>query len=439
MLLALKIENRRFWKVHHSRDTPAEDKYAKVNLIIPCKGIDDDAGVRLSSFFAQDHPNFRITFAVESATDQVVPLIRELQAANENVESSIVAAGRAVHCSQKVHNLIAAVDKLQKQIDIIAFADADVAVDSAWLRWLTIGVGRENIGARTGYRWMIPLDRKIPTLIGVNLNNSVATCLGKGSHNLVWGGSWAIHRRVFEQTGIREAWQQVLSDDLVASKVLQRSMFQGRRLKIQFEPQCLCNTEIAFTWRTLSEFIVRQLKITRLYLPRRWSLALFNSVTSQVAFWGGVIAWCLVMASGDRGVLPTTLLFSIIGIYVMGMARASIRQSMARRVVSGWRKFKRARRMDLFAWPVSGAFALWALAQSAFGSRITWSNIHYRMDRGGRTMIEGRNIVGTDWPVDTSVTATDSGQECSVPIHGPVEPDDASVQEPASIQLKRSA
>lgn len=402
LLLALTVENRRFWKRHQQRGTPSESRAAKVNLIVPCKGIADDTRRKLEAFFFQDHPNFRITFAVESAMDSVVPLIRELQKENRFVESSIVTAGRADHCGQKVHNLLAAIDKLQVEIDILAFADMDALVKPSWLRWLTIGVGREQVGARTGYRWMVPKANNLPTLIGVTLNNAVAACLGKGNRSMVWGGSWAIHRKVFSQIGIREAWAQVLSDDFVASRTIRGSQFEGKPLKIQFEPQCLCETKVRFDWSSLFEFIVRQLKITRLYSASHWTATLLYSAVTQVAFWGSIVAWITVMSTGDRGLLPTSLMFSFLGIYFLGLGRAAIRQNMARRMVSNWRQQKMARRFDLFAWPLSGIFAVVALVASSFGNRISWSNIHYRVEPGGRTLVLGRNVESESWPVQSS-------------------------------------
>ena len=404
LLLVLTAENRRFWKNHQQRIAPSENNPAKVNLIVPCKGVAADTRRKLEAFFFQDHPNFRISFAVESSTDPVVPLIRELQSESRFVQSSIVVAGRATHCGQKVHNLVAAIDKLQQEIDVLAFADMDALVKPSWLRWLTIGVGREQVGARTGYRWMVPVKNNMPTLLGASLNNSVAACLGKGNHNLVWGGSWAIHRKVFKHAGIREAWSQVLSDDFVASRAIRNCQFEGQSLRIQFEPQCICQTDVEYTWSSLFEFIGRQLKITRLYAIGFWMIALANCFVTQLAFWGSIIAWVVVMGTGDRGLLPTSLMFSFIGVYVLGIARASIRQNMARRHIPSWRAQKLARRFDLFAWPITGLFAVAMLAFSSIGNRISWSNIHYLVEAGGRTMVLGRNVETENWPVRTTPT-----------------------------------
>lgn len=402
LLLVLCIENRRFWKNRQQQVAPSEQRPAKVNLIIPCKGRSENSRATLEAFFFQNHPNFRITFAVESPTDPVVPLIRELQKEHRYVESSMVFAGAAKTCGQKVHNLLAAIDRLDQNIDIIAFADMDALVKPSWLRWLVVGVGRQGCGARTGYRWMVPQRQNLPTLLGVSLNNSIAACLGKATHRLVWGGSWAIHRNVFQQIGIGSSWSQVLSDDLAASRAIRSSKFDGKPLRIQFEPQCLCETEASFNWSSLFEFVVRQLKITRLYAFSHWSLALLTSAVTQVAFWGSVATWIAVMYSGDRGLLPTLLMFSFIFIYVLGVARGSMRQNMARRLFPKWRSQRKARNFDIFAWPITGLFALLSLVMSSLGNRVSWSNVHYQVESGGRTMIIGRNIETEAWPVRTN-------------------------------------
>ena len=402
VLLLLCVENRRFWKGFRQEHAPTETIPAKVNLIIPCKG--KPAGIRqnIEAFLLQDHPNFRIMFAIESTADPITPLIRELQREYRHIETKIVIAGPAKSCGQKVHNLLAAVEQIKDDVDIYAFADMDAIVKPSWLRWLAIGVGRENCGARSSYRWMVPTRNNIPTLIGVSINNSIAACLGKNRQNLVWGGSWAIHRKVFQQAGIGASWSHVLSDDLAASRAIRNSSFDGKPLRIHYVPQCLCKSDTEFTWSSLFEFVLRQLKITRLYAFKHWAMALLIGLMTQVGLWGSLVLWSSIMLSGERGMRPTLLMFAFLSIYLLGVARASIRQNMARRIFPQWRSQRTARYFDLFLWPVTGLVAIGLLLISSIGNRISWSNIHYRVESSGRTMILGRNIESESWPVRTT-------------------------------------
>lgn len=401
MLLLLCVENRRFWKNLQQGLAPTENNSAKVNLIIPCKGKPEGARKNIEAFLSQDHPNFRIVFSIESTADPITPLIQELQREYRHVESKLVVAGPAKSCGQKVHNLLAAVEQIEDDVDIFAFADMDALVKPTWLRWLAIGAGQENCGARSGYRWMVPMRNNIATLIGVSMNNSIATCLGKNRQNLVWGGAWAIHRKVFQQAGIGAAWSHVLSDDLAASRAIRNSNFDGKPLRIHYVPQCLCETDTEFTWSSLLEFVVRQLKITRLYAFGHWAMALLTGLVTQVGLWGSVVAWISIMLTGERGTRPTLLMLAFLSIYVLGVARASIRQNMARRIFPQWRNQRKARYFDLFLWPVTGLFAVVSLLLSSIGNRISWSNVHYRVESSGRTMILSRNIESESWPVRT--------------------------------------
>jgi ceramide glucosyltransferase len=348
----------------------------------------------LTAFLHQDHPNFEITFVVERATDPAVQLIRNLQKENRCIQTKLVIAGRTEECGQKVHNLRRATEDLPIDVDVLVFADSDANPKTTWLRWIVNRVGRENLGARTGYRWMIPKNKKVPTLLGCTINNALASFLGRGKHYLVWGGSWAIHRNIFDAVGIREAWSGVLSDDLVASRALKTA-----KLEIEFEPQCVCTTVVEFNWSTLTEFMRRQLLIGRRYSPMYWLGAMVVVVTTQIGFWGGLIGGILAVAAGYS--IGYWALLSSAGLYLLGVARAVIRQNIGRSNAHAWRNFRRARKFDMFCGPFTGLVTAALLLASTFGNTISWRGIKYFVGRGGRVLLVGRKLETTQWPVDT--------------------------------------
>ena len=194
---------------------------------------------------------------------------------------------------------------------------------------------------------MIPKNKKVPTLLGCTINNALASFLGRGKHYLVWGGSWAIHRNIFDAVGIREAWSGVLSDDLVASRALKTA-----NLEIEFEPQCVCTTVVDFNWATLTEFMRRQLLIGRRYSPMYWFASLIIVVTSQIGFWGGLIGGIAAMSAGYS--IGSWALLSSVGLYLLGIARAGIRQNIGRSNDHTWRSYRRAKKFDMFCGPFTG-------------------------------------------------------------------------------------
>jgi len=390
--LVLTIENRRHWKRILQTKVATSQNLPRVCVMVPCKGVEPGMELNVGAFLKQDHPNFRVLFIVESGHDPAVKLIHKVMRQHPATEAKVLVAHQAVGRGQKVHNLCVAVDSLPDDIDIYAFADCDAATSQNWLRWLVDCIGREGVGARTGYRWMVPGNRRLPTLLGCTANNAIAAMMGRGGHHLIWGGSWAIHRSIFRATGIRQAWENTVSDDLVASQALRLS-----NLKILFDPRCLCSTTVKYSWGSLFEFFRRQLLIARRYAPSYWTTTLLTTVAGQVAFWGGIVAAVYANNAGNQ-VWSNVFLASVAGLYVTSIARSIIRQNLGRRIDPQWKHKKTARNFDLLASPLTGLFMLIALAASCIGNTIRWRDNHYHIGQGGAVRLVGRSMSGA-WPI----------------------------------------
>ncbi len=409
-LLALTMENRRFWRSHQRRPLSTKEQFPRVGLMIPCHGMEHKLRENLTSFIHQDHPNFEICFVVESKVDSAYKLISNVMRESRHLKSRLVVAGRADDTGQKVHNLLAACSSLSREVEILVFADSDICPDTNWLRWLVHGIGGEKVGARTGYRWMIPANKSLATLIGCTINNILASTMGRGSHLLVWGGSWAIHRRVFDAVGMRQAWKGVLSDDLVASRVLRCS-----GLKINFEPNCVCKSSVSFNVSELLEFLRRQLILAKKYNPAYWLAAYSALLLSQLGYWGGLILGLVLIANGN--VNGWWLFASSSVFYGLGIFRAITRQNMGRLVTAEWKAYRSARKFDIAAGPITGLAMLLLMCLSTFGSRVTWRRNRYHISQSGRVQFFGRKIQVDPWPLAvTSTSAKEVEQEAPLKI-----------------------
>ncbi len=411
LFLLLSIENHRFWKSNFQFDEPDGDNFPRVCVMVPCKGTEPDMHRNLTSFMRQNHPNFQVLFVVESRDDPAVDLIQQVCAENHRTHSRLLIAGRAMNNGQKVHNLCRAVDSLSNEIDIYAFADCDAATGDLWLQWLVDCIGRNGVGARTGYRWMTPGDKRIPTFLACSANNVLASMMGRGGHHLIWGGSWAIHRSIFKSTGIRDAWEGVVSDDLAASRALRLA-----RLKILFGPKCVCTTEVKHTWSSLFEFFRRQLLIARRYTPGYWTTALLTTTAVQTSFWGGIAVATQLFFTGQH-VWATAFACSVAGLYGLSIARAAIRQKMDVATDKTHQYPTSAGTFDLLGGPVTGLFMLMSFIASSIGNVITWRGIHYHLGPAGTVRLLGRSIEAP-WPVgsdpkncETTSSVTDSAGE----------------------------
>jgi hypothetical protein len=241
---------------------------------------------------------------------------------------------------------------------------------------------------------MVPKNKKLPTLLGCTINNAIASFLGRGKHYLVWGGSWAIHRNIFDAVGIREAWSGVLSDDLVATRAL-----RSANLDVEFEPQCVCTSAVEFTWASLTEFLRRQLLISRRYAPFYWFVALVVTTVATIGFWGGLGYGIVGGAVGAPW--SYWALGSSVGLYLMGVARAAVRQNIGRSNCPNWRSHRRAKKFDLFAGPLTTLVSNFMLVMSTLGNTVTWRGIKYFVGRGGRVILVGRSLGNRPWPVNT--------------------------------------
>ncbi len=254
-------------------------------LIIPCKGIDARFAANMRSFFEQDYGNYHLLFVVEDESD---PAYRELLALKDKLISrshaldvQILVAGPSQSSSQKIHNLLHALDHLPADSEVLAFADSDVCVHQDWLQRLVHPLYLPKRGATTGYRWFVPAAPNAATLAASAINAAVAQFLGNSLFNQAWGGSMAIRGEEFHRLGLREIWSETLSDDLSLSRAVRRA-----GLRIMFVPECLVASFESFTWPRLCEFGRRQFLITRVYAPGAWWLGFFSSLGSVVGLWG---------------------------------------------------------------------------------------------------------------------------------------------------------
>ena len=98
-----------------------------VTLFVPCCGVEEGLAANLKALEQQDYPNLRLVFVVEHADDAAIPIIKGL------FSGELVIAGAAEGRGQKVHNLLAAIDRVPPS-DVWAFADSDGRPDPGWLR-----------------------------------------------------------------------------------------------------------------------------------------------------------------------------------------------------------------------------------------------------------------------------------------------------------------
>src|SRR5690348_15989527 len=103
----------------------------RVALVCPVKGMEEDLESNLLSLTQFDYPQYEIFFAIATADDPAYRVLERVVAASKR-PAHIVRAGRTLDCSDKVHNLTAAVAEIGEQFEVLVFTDSDGRPPRTW-------------------------------------------------------------------------------------------------------------------------------------------------------------------------------------------------------------------------------------------------------------------------------------------------------------------
>jgi ceramide glucosyltransferase len=368
------FEHRRYAR-SRSRHRPTSGPKRHAALFVPCKGLDDDLEANLRPLLEQDHTDYEVVFIVESDADPAARTIRRLMPQYPGVPSRLVVAGISQGTGQKVHNLLVATEHLASRIEVLVFVDADVRPPRDWLRLLTNRL--YNIAVSTGYRYFVPKRPTFANLVLASINGAVVPIMFPGKHHLIWGGSWAITREVFERSQMRASWQGTLSDDLMATRVMAH-----QQERVVAEPMCILPSPLDVSFRDMFSFVRRQLIIGRCYASVHWYALLFGSSVMMTIFWGSLAAALLGAASGAAWAWQPAVAVAVL--YCLHHYRAHLRHDATRYYLAERHEdLEAVRRFDRWLGPVANVVGWLGLVASALSRRIVWKGIVYDMQPGG--------------------------------------------------------
>jgi ceramide glucosyltransferase len=366
---------------------PLPDFNPFASVIAPCRGLEDGLRENIAALFQQSYPPYEIIFVTDRADDPALAVVKEVintESTCAPVSARIVIAGDAMDCGQKVHNLRAAVAKVDSRSSVLVFVDTDARSHTGWLQSLVAPLANGEIGAATGYRWFIPVNGGFAAHLRSVWNASIASALGEcQDKNFCWGGSTAIRKETFDKLQIKERWQGTVSDDFTITRVLQEA-----KLPIHFVPACLVASLDGCTVKELLEFTNRQLKITRAYAPHLWKPLLIGSFLFCTVFFGGL---ALVITRATLHLpfsLPLALLFLI---YFLGAAKAYVRlKAVAIPLVDYEKQLSQSLPKHLLFWPLASVLYLGNALIAGFSRRIKWRGITYELKSATEAVIISR-------------------------------------------------
>jgi ceramide glucosyltransferase len=104
---------------------------APVSIVRPVRGLDQYDMVTLGSSFSLDYPDYELIFCCADATDQAVPAIRDLMAANPEIKARMLIGDDGTTANPKLNNLIKGWHAAHH--DWIVIADSNVLMPSDYL------------------------------------------------------------------------------------------------------------------------------------------------------------------------------------------------------------------------------------------------------------------------------------------------------------------
>lgn len=366
-------------------------------VIVPCKGIDCNFRENIRSLYALDYDSFSLCFVVGDEADpayaELLDLRDQLGADTAARDVQIHVAGTARACGQKIHSLLYCVDKASPEVEVLAFADSDIAVRPNWLMRLVWPLRKQAVGVTTGYRWFVPLRSNGASLALSALNAKVTQLLGNNRFAQAWGGSMAIRLDLFKQLGIKQVWASALSDDLSLTYTVRRA---GHR--IVFVPACVVPSDHSTTWAELFEFGRRQFVITRVCAFGTWLLGLVGLLLSVLGLWLplALTVWTWQgqgVLSGQSHAVPVWPLGAAVFAIVLAahFIQALLRQRLAARLMPDRAsRLQAAARADLLGFWAWSLLLLGLVLSSALGRIICWRGIRYRLLGPTQTQVLGR-------------------------------------------------
>ena len=283
-----------------------------VALIAPCKGIDQGLEENIQAMLGQQYPGWwQVIFVVESEEDPAYELLESNLARTENQHGSLVVAGVVTEgCSQKIHNLLAAIEAADQRSEVFAFVDSDVRPQPDWLAYLVDPLKDGKYPASSGYKWHIPVGGGWASATQAVWSVLLATVGDPRRRAYAWGCSFAVRRKDFKEMGIDRRWSKALSDDMSLSKMVHQA---GK--KVAFVVQCVTPSYEDCTWREGFDFIRRQSLIGRVYVPEMWYGGWVLSLAYLVPLLATVVAgiWYLIssQATGYLMLAGAALLYAL--------------------------------------------------------------------------------------------------------------------------------
>lgn len=332
-----------------------------VSILKPVKGMDADSYGNFASFCRQKYDGpLQMVFAVASADDPVVPVIRRLIADFPDTAIELVV-NPAIHGpNYKVSNLINAFPATLHEIIIVC--DSDIRVTPDYLGSVTAHFAETTTGLVTSLYRTSRVDSIATAVEATGFTSEMIpnVMVARQLEGLTFalGASMAVRRQALADIGGFEALADYLADDYQLGNKVHLAGW-----KIMLDS---CFVESMVKAESLASVLSRQLRWARTMRASRPGGYLASGIT--LPFPGALLA-SMLAPSFSSGLLAVTLLYavrlSVTTVYSRTFARDNL--------LPGW----------LWLLPLRDmlGFCTWGL--SFLGNRVEWRGARFKLRPGG--------------------------------------------------------
>ncbi len=347
--------------LHERRSPETTAPRQPITVLKPLKGADAFTRGCLESWLVQDGTGpVQVLFGVESPSDPVCGLVRDLIEAFPRADVELVVCGENRGINSKVSKLIQMAPRARH--DVLVFSDADVKVPPDFLTEFSTclgdpGVGLVNCFYQLSNRSTLPM-RVEAVAVNADFWSQVLQSNQLKPMDFALGAAVGIKRETLRNAGGFEALADCLADDYQLGNRVARLGLEVRLCSIVVE--CI---EPPSAWSPMLAHQLRWARTIRVCQP----VPYFCSLISNATLWP--LIWMLLARSDTVTILGALLILSRSGI-AMNLQKRLTREPV--RLRHAWL---------IPARDLMGA-AIW-LASFA-GSRVTWRGVTYQVNSGGK-------------------------------------------------------
>ncbi len=334
--------------------TPVLATWPAITVLKPLCGDEAMLDAALSSFCAQDYPDFQIVFGVQSSADPALLVVERLQRRFPRVVIDVVVDATRHGRNSKVGNLINMFPAARH--DVIVIADSDIHAPPDTLRSVAGALMAPGVGLVTTLYTGLPTTRALAGTLGAaHINHSflpgalMARSLGRQD---CLGAIMALRRNTLAAIGGLEALADHLADDALLGQLVRD---QGLTVALA---SAIPGTTVPET--RLPALVSHELRWMRTVK----SVAPIGFVLSAMQY---PLFWATLMLGADPDAVMAWIAFALVW-----LARGVLAVCIDKRL-------RTARRLSVWHLPFRDVLSVGIMVASYWSNRVAWRGQEHRV------------------------------------------------------------